>query len=71
MSTQTDEATQFRVIRRLMMLIALLALLIMTASYGVIVGVTLILAFVVGTAFTSLNYLEDEAKEAPQKEQSE
>jgi fatty acid desaturase len=58
------EATQYRVMRRVMMLIALVALLAMTAGYGVFVGMALVIAFVVGTAFASLNTLEDEAKGA-------
>jgi hypothetical protein len=40
------------------------ALLAMTAGYGVFVGMALVIAFVCGTAFASLNYLEDEAKGA-------
>jgi fatty acid desaturase len=58
------EATQYRVMRRVMMLVALVALLAMTAGYGVFVGMALVIAFVCGTAFASLNYLEDEAKGA-------
>ena len=54
---------KFRVIRRVMMLVALLLLIVLAAAYGVIVGVALVAAFVCGSAFVVLNYLEGEARE--------
>jgi Kef-type K+ transport system membrane component KefB len=55
-------ARKYRAIRRAILFVSLSALLVITASHGVITGLALIGAFVVGLAVASLDYLEDEAR---------